>query len=82
MFWYLLIAAAVGGAIGFGITYVVCRFLPQEEIRQLNEARLREEEACLFKLREQQDQVRYEIDKLWEERSNIFTQVAEMRVDA
>ena len=52
MFWYLLIAAAVGGAIGFGITYVVCRFLPQEEIRQLNEARLREEEACLFKLRE------------------------------
>ena len=82
MFWYLVIAAALGGAIGFGITYVVCRFLPQEEIRQLNEARLREEEQCLYKLKQEQDQVRYETDKLWEERSNIFTHVAEMRVEA
>ena len=82
MFWYLLIAVILGGAIGFGITYMVCHFLPQEEIRQLNEARLREEEECLYKLKEQQDQVRYEIDRLWEERSNIFTHVAEMRVDA
>ena len=55
MFWYLVIAAVLGGAIGFGITYVVCRFLPQEEIRQLNEARLREEEECLYKLKQEQD---------------------------
>ena len=82
MIWYLLIAAALGGAIGFGITYIVCRFLPQEEIRQLNEARLKEEEQCLYKLQEEKYQVQYEIDKLWEERSNIFTHVAEMRVDA
>jgi membrane protein DedA with SNARE-associated domain len=37
MFWYLLIAAIIGGSIGFGITFLVCRLLPQEKIRQLNE---------------------------------------------
>lgn len=82
MFWYLLIAAALGGAIGFGITYMVCRFLPQEEIRQLNEALLKEEEQSLIKLKNEKDQVQYEIDKLWQERTNIFTHVAEMRTDA
>jgi membrane protein DedA with SNARE-associated domain len=44
MFWYLLIAAIIGGSIGFGITYIVCRLLPQEEVRQLNEELLKQEE--------------------------------------
>ena len=77
-----LIAVISSLIVGVSITYIVCRFLPQEEIRQLNEARLREEEQCLYKLQQEQEQVRYETDKLWEERSNIFAHIAEMRIEA
>ena len=77
-----LIAVICSLIVGVSITYIVCRFLPQEEIRQLNEARLREEEQYLYQLKREQDEARYEIDKLWEERSNIFAHIVEMRTEA
>ena len=77
-----LIAVICSLIVGVSITYIVCRFLPQEEIRQLNEARLREEEQHLYQLKREQDEARYEIDKLWEERSNIFAHIVEMRTEA
>ena len=81
MFWYIAVAV-LGILVGVGSTYVVCYHLPQEKIRQQNIALLEEEQRYLYKLKEEQDQVRYETDRLWEERSNIFNHVAEMRVEA
>ncbi len=82
MFWYLLIAAIIGGSIGFGITYVVCRLLPQEEVRQLNEELLKQEEQHLKKLKLEKEQVQFETNALWEERNRIFELVAESRKEA
>lgn len=81
MFLYVLIAA-LSLLIGSGITYYICHFLPQEEIRQLNKELLQEEQKQLQKLHEEQDQIKYETDKLWEERNSIFSHIAEMRLQA
>lgn len=81
MLWYV-IAVVLGLVIGTGITYVICRLLPQEKIRQYNIALLEDEERQLCKLKEQQHQVQYEIDRLWNERSEIFSHVAEQRIEA
>lgn len=81
MLWYIA-AAVLGILVGAGATYIVCHYLPQEQVRQQNIALLEEEQNYLYKLKEEQDQVRYETDRLWEERSNIFSHVAELRVEA
>lgn len=81
MFWYIVVAL-IGLAAGVGITYAVCYHLPQEKVREMNVAMLQEEEHQLCKMREKQAELNYEIDKLWQERSNIFTHVQEMKVEA
>ena len=82
MIWDLIIAALIGGVISFGITYIVCRLLPQEEVRQMNIALLEEEEGHLQTLREKQHEVQMEIDHLWDERDNIFKHVNIMKDEA
>ena len=82
MIWDLIIAALIGGVISFGITYTVCRLLPQEEVRQMNIALLEEEEGHLQTLREKQYEVQKEIDHLWDERDNIFKHVNIMKDEA
>ena len=51
MIWDMIIAALIGGVIGFTITFVVCRLLPQEEIRRMNTELLEEEERCIQNMR-------------------------------
>jgi membrane protein DedA with SNARE-associated domain len=43
MLWYV-IAVILGLVIGTGITYVICRILPQEKVRQYNISLLEDEE--------------------------------------
>ena len=81
MFWYL-IAAVLGILVGAGATYIVCHYLPQEEVRQLNIQLLEEEQTQLNKLRQEKDQVLYETDRLWKERCDLFDHIAQMRVEA
>lgn len=82
MFWSIFIAVIISLLIGTGVTYCICRLLPQEKIRQLNEEILRDEESRLITLKQEQDKAQYEIDKLWQERANIYTHIQEMRTEA
>ena len=82
MLLYLLIAAIIGGSIGFGVTYVVCRLLPQEKIRQLNEDVIRQEEEKIYRLKREQEAVEFETNALWDERNRVFNYIAEMKEDA
>ena len=82
MIWDMIIAALIGGVIGFTITFVVCRLLPQEEIRRMNTELLEEEERCIQNMRSEQRAIEAETHRLQQEYNNIFNHVNIMKEEA
>ena len=62
----------IGAVIGVFITYIICRFLPQQKIRQLNAKRIEEEDAKI----QQAQQIQY---KYQEENSKLYQECLELR---
>lgn len=82
MIWDMIIAALIGGVIGFTITFVICRLLPQEEIRRMNTELLEEEERCIQNMRSEQRAIEAETHRLQQEYNNIFNHVNIMKEEA
>lgn len=82
MIWDMIIAALIGGVIGFTITFVICRLLPQEEIRRMNTELLEKEERCIQNMRSEQRAIEAETHRLQQEYNNIFNHVNIMKEEA
>lgn len=67
----IILFAILAAIVGAGITYIVCRFLPQRQVRQAN-----------LELAQQEDELRSEISRLEQERDKTATVVAQANQQA
>lgn len=75
----IIIASFLGLALGFGSCWLIIRKLPQDKIREINYARLEEEQRMLDS---QKSKEREELEKIAQDRINAWHEYDEMRREA
>lgn len=77
-----MILGILGLIIGAGITYLVCYFLPKEEIRKTNTQLLQEEENKINQLKDEQKTLSIKIETLNSEKEITKASLTDLQIQA